>query len=694
MTFKARVSIWSLVGVFCGMASNAQADEGMWLLNKLPEKQLKEKHNFQADPAWVEHIQKSCIRISDGGSASFVSPEGLLMTNHHVGSEAIQQVSNDEHNYLRDGFYAKTRDEEIKCPGMELSVLMKIEEITDKVNAGVTASMNPSDAAASRKEAMARIEKEAAEKTKLSPEIVTLYKGARYDLYLYKRYTDVRIVFAPEQGIAAFGGDLDNFEYPRFCLDVCFMRAYEDGKPAKTPDYLKWSASGPKEGELIFCAGHPGRTQRLFTVDHLKFMRDIEFPLILQCYNEREVELLQFCAQDDTHKRVGMEDLLYIQNGRKAYGGMVAGLQDATLMGQKQAKEMELKHFLLKDDVDKKDESNPWFQLSQALEKERYSYKAFFLLENRRAKLSRLFDIAKKLVRGAEERAKPDGERLEEFRESNLPSLKIDLFSAAPIDKDLEQLRLSDGLLRMGRILGGDDPIVVTALGGKDCETRAAELLAGTKLADVALRKKLFDSSVEELKKSQDTMIKFAFLMEKHARELVKRREEQYLGIEAAAYAKIAAAKFESEGDSVYPDATFTLRLAIGTVQGYEVAGNKIPAMTTFKGLYERGEKHHQQEPFTVPKRWMDAKSKLNLDTPFDFVSTNDIIGGNSGSPMFNSKGEVTGLIFDGNIQSLVWDFQFDQVRARAVSVHSQALIEALEKVYEAKDLVKEILGK
>ncbi|HUN81976.1 MAG TPA: S46 family peptidase, partial [Phycisphaerae bacterium] len=473
-------------------AASVHADEGMWCLNKLPKKVWKEKYGFEPSDSWIEHIQKSCVRIGAGGSGSFVSPDGLIMTNHHVGADAIGDVSDEKHNYMRDGFYARTRDQELPCPQMELTVLMKIEEITDRVNAKVTPGMSPAQAEAARKQAKSAIEKEAKEKTGLRPEIVTLYQGARYDLYLYKRYTEVKLVFAPEQQIAFFGGDLDNFEYPRFNLDCCFLRAYEDGKPAHVEHYLKWSAGGPKEGELIFVAGHPGRTQRLYTMDHLRFLRDVHVPLILNAYNEREVALLQFMARGDEQERIAKEELLYVQNGRKAYGGIQGGLLDARIMQRKQESEDSLRNFVKADEKREAKYGAAWGELASALKSSESYYAAYFLTENRRTSLCKLFDFARKLVRAGDERLKPDGERMEEYRDSGLPTLEVTLFSTAPIYDDLETFKLEDSLLRLGRILGGDHPVVRTALAGKDPHTRAKELVAATKLKDVAFRKSLY----------------------------------------------------------------------------------------------------------------------------------------------------------------------------------------------------------
>lgn len=672
----------------------ARADEGMWLINKLPSKELKQQYNFEPTAAWTEHVQKSCVRIGAGGSGSFVSPDGLVMTNHHVASDAIQDLSSEQHDYMADGFYAPTHEAELKCPHMELTVLQEIREITDRVNAAVTSGMSASDAFAARKKAMSEIEKEARERSGLQPEVVTLYNGARYDLYLYKRYTDVRLVFAPEAGIAFFGGDLDNFEYPRFNLDVTFLRAYENDKPAKVEHYLNWSKSGPKEGELIFVAGHPGRTQRLFTVDHLRFLRDVQLPLTLSCYNQREIALNQFMGRSEEHARIGKEDLLGIQNSRKAFGGIINGLLNPRLMNRKMEAEAALREFVQADPKRRAKYAAGWDKLSKALAEVQSFYTEYFMLESRRASLGRYHDLARKLIRAADEKRKPDGERLTEYRDANLPTLELDLFSEAPIYDALEQLRLEDGLIRLGRHLGGEHEAVVVAMGGMDAGSRAASLIGGTKLKDVAFRRKLYEGGTAAIAECNDPMIQFAQALNPMARALRDKYEKVFESVEKEAYAMIANAKFEKDGDRVYPDATFTLRLAVGTVAGYRDGSETIPAMTDMAGLYERAAQHKGRDPYNLPKRWAEGRNKLDLKTPFNFISTNDIIGGNSGSPMFNRDAEVTGLVFDGNLHGLIWDFQFDMEKGRAVGVHSQAIIEALRKLYGAGKLADEITKK
>lgn len=682
-------SLAALAILTCLAPSLVKADEGMWLLNNLPESQLKQKYGFEPTPEWIERIQKASVRFGNGGSASFVSPHGLVMTNHHVGADAIQNLSSAEHNYMRDGFYAATHAEELKCPDVELNILMEIRPVTDRINAAVKDGMTPADAATARQAEMSAIEREAQAETGLKPQIVTLYRGARYDLYLYKRYTDVRLVMAPEDSIGFFGGDIDNFEYPRYNLDISFFRAYEDGKPADTPNHFKWSRAGIRENDLIFISGHPGRTRRLYTVAHLKFLRDTWLPLILNCYYQREVAMLQLAARGEEEDRIAREDLLYVQNGRKAFTGMLTGLQDARIMAQKIREEESLRKVWTGENGRK----DPWTRIESALKEVEDWYPAYFLIENRRTGLCRTQSLAMKLVRAAQERAKPDSDRLAEYRDASLTSLELDLFSDAPIHMELERVRLQDGLMRLARILGADHPAVVDALGGVDAATRASALLGGTRLADVAERRRLYEGGLEAVNASNDSMIKFVRDFAKHGLALRKRYEDTFESVETEAYADIADARFTKYGENVYPDATFTLRLAYGTVKGQREDGRSVEPFTTIGGAFKHAEAHKHRPPFNLPKRWMDGRSKLDESIPYNFITTNDIIGGNSGSPMLNRQGDIIGIVFDGTIESLVWDFQFDDRHARAVGVDARAIVEALRKLYGAEALVKEMTG-
>src|SRR5712671_2558100 len=669
----------------------SHADEGMWLFNNPPYKTLQEKYHFQPTAAWLEHLQKSSVRFNSGGSGSFVSPDGLVMTNHHVGADALQKFGDEQHNYMRDGFQAKTRAEEKRCLDLELNVLMSIEDVSTRMNAAVKTNMAPEEAFVARRAVTAEIEKESLDKTGLRSDVVTLYQGGQYHLYRFKKYTDVRLVFAPEQQIAFYGGDPDNFEYPRFDLDICLFRVYENDKPARIEHYLKWSEAGVSENELVFVSGHPGRTSRLFTVAELEYIRDQRLPYALQRLHGLEVLLLSYSARSDENARRAKEDLFSVQNSRKAYIGELAGILDPNLMEQKQAAEKKLRDAVAADPA-WKETVGAWERIAEAQKIIGQNALRYNLIEGGHGLQSDLFGIARTLLRAAEEKPKPNPERLREFGEAGLASLEFQLFSEKPIYDDLEQLMLADSLTFLAGKLGCSDPLVQKVLDGKSPQERASELVRGTKMRDVALRKRLYQEGKAAVDAAHDPMIDLARLIDSEARSVRKIVETQSESKQQA-HAQIAKARFAIEGTSSYPDATFTLRLAYGAVKGYEENGAQIPFQTTLAGLYQRGEEHKNQPPFDVPPRWLKRKGRLDLKTPYNFVCTADIIGGNSGSPVVNRKAEFVGIIFDGNIQSLVLDFAFTEKQARAVSVCSQAIIEALRKVYDAKDLADELTG-
>lgn len=672
--------------------SPARADEGMWLLNQPPTRALKERYGFEPSPQWLEHVQKSCVRI--GASGSFVSPEGLVMTNHHVGYRAIEKLSTAERNLLETGFYAARHEDELRCPNTDVEVLWTIEDVTDRVEAAAGPGFSPAEALAARKAAMTAIEQEAEEKTKLHCEMVTLYHGARYHLYSYKRYTDVRLVFAPEEKIAFFGGDVDNFEYPRFNLDCCFFRVYENEKPLRPAHYLKWSRRGAADGELTFIAGHPARTRRLLTVDHLKFLRDVELPSILNRYWRRECQLAAFAGRDAEHARIAAGEIRGIANSRKAFTGTLAGLMDPAVMQAKIDAEKKLRAAVDANPEYKAKWADAWDHIATA----QRTYRGFYLrhssLEGRRAVLqSSLLTFARHIVRMAEEKTKPNEKRLREYTDAGLKTLEPDLYSEAPIHDALEIDKLASGLSFFVETFGGDDPLAVAALAGQSPIARAQELVRGTKLKDVEFRKQLVAGGQDAVSTCDDPMIRFAASIDQEARALRKRHEDEVESVEKANYAKVAAAQFATLGDAIAPDATFTLRLSFGPIKGYREGDREIAPFTNFAGLYERFKARQGVAPFDLPPRWLNPERSVRLDTPFNFVCTADIIGGNSGSPVFNQAGEVIGLVFDGNIHGLVWDIAFTEEQGRAVAVDSRAIIEALSSVYNAERLVAELVG-
>jgi hypothetical protein len=668
-------------------------DEGMWLFNNPPKAHLKAKYNFEPTDAWLNHLQKSSVRFNSGGSGSFVSANGLVMTNHHVAADALQKMGTKDRNYYRDGFHAKTYAEESKCEAMELNVLMSIEDVTERVNASSKAGAKAEDSFAARRAVISEIEKESLDKTSLRSDVVTLYQGGAYHLYRFKKYTDVRLVFAPEQQIAFFGGDPDNFEYPRFDLDMAFFRVYENDKPAKIEHFLKWSKAGAKEDELVFVSGHPGKTNRLNTVDELQYFRDIGYPFLLNRLNRWEVLLNAFSGRSEENARQAKEFLFGVQNSRKARVGGLGGLLDPEMMARKQAYELKLKEAVAKD-AKLADAKTAWDKVTASEKIRAELIKPYTVLEGAAGFNCEIFGIARTLVRAAEEKPKKNQERLREFRDSALESMELQLFSEEPIYDEYEIVKLADGLSFMASILGYKHPIVVTSLAGKSPQQRAAELVLGSKLKDVNERKRLYKEGAKAITASKDPILLLALAVDAESRKIRKRMELEVEEPKRQAYAEIAKVKFALEGTSTYPDATFTLRLAFGTVKGYEENGKKVPAETYYSGLYERSTEHMNKSPFDLPQRWIDKKGKLDMKVPLNFVCTADIIGGNSGSPVVNKDAEVVGLIFDGNIQSLVLDFAFTEEQGRAVSVHSQGMIEALRKVYEATNVADELEGK
>ncbi len=710
---RSRLPVLAAAAAFLGLIMTPdftlQADEGMWLFNNPPRAQLK-KYDFDPTEKWLDHVRLSSVRFNSGGSGSFVSPDGLVMTNHHVGADDLQKLSTEEKNYLRDGFHARTRAEELPCKGLELNVLIGIKDVTAEVEKSVPAGAAGAEAFKLRQSKIAELEKGSADPEKnIRADVVTLYAGGQYHLYTFKKYTDIRLVFAPEKQAAFFGGDPDNFEYPRYDLDVCFFRVYENDKPLKCEHHLAWSKDGSKDGELVFVSGHPGRTNRANTIDELKYLRDTGYPYLLNRLNRLEVLLGAWVGRSEANRQKGEDELFGIQNSRKARIGGLAGLMDPALLGRKESEQKRLKDYVV--GMQKVMSSLPaWHadamrafdQVAKAEKVRAELIKDITVLENGGGFNSHSFSIARTLLRASEELPKPGGERLREFADARLPSLKFQLFSDEPIYEDLETLKLADGLQFLAVTLGADSDLVKKVLSGKSPRERAYELISGTKVRDPKVREKIF-ADIESAAKAgkpfdlaalKDPMIEVARIVDAPSRALRKRFETEVEEPKRQAYAALAKAKFAMDGDKVYPDATFTLRLAYGTVKGYKEDGKEVPPFTTMAGLYKRSAEQGNKGPFELPKRWVERKDKLDLSTPFNFVCTADIIGGNSGSPVINRNAEVVGLIFDGNIQSLVLDFIYDQDIARAVSVDSRAIVEALRKVYDANDLADEITGK
>ncbi len=655
-----------------------------------PLKQLKAQYNFTPTQAWLDHVRLSSVRLNDGGSGSFVSPHGLLLTNHHVARGQLQKNSTAGHDYIQTGFYASAPDQEMKSPDLEVNVLVSMENVTDRVQAAVKNVKGAEAEFSARKAAIAAIERESQEKTGLRSDVVTLYQGGEYWLYRYKKYTDVRLVFAPEQQIAFFGGDPDNFTYPRYDLDLALFRVYENGKPIDSKDYLKWNPKGAADNDLVFVSGNPGSTERLDTIAQLTQERDLVEPNTLKILKDRIRVLKEFSAKGPEQAREAASRVFSLENSRKAYEGRLQGLDDPAVFAKKQKEENEFKAKVMANSQWKSAYGNAWTEIEAAEKKaaSRYKEQYYHGLD------SSLASLATTIVEYVAEIKKPDGERLPGFHDSQLDSLKFQLASPAPTYNDMEIARMTGALSLDLAEAGPNDPFVKTVLNGQTPQQVATALVNGTKLGDPAERKKLIDGGESAVAASSDPMIVLARKLDPMRRELIKWNEQNVESVEQRAGEQLGKARFAAYGKTMYPDATFTLRLSYGQVKGYPMNGTEAPPKTTMFGLYDRAASFNYDGPFDLPSRYKEGRGKLDLSTPMNFVTTNDIIGGNSGSPVINRNAEIVGLIFDGNIESLVGDFVYDIGKNRAVAVHTAAMTEALTKLYGAQKLVDELLGK
>jgi hypothetical protein len=669
----------------------ALADEGMWTFNNVPRAEIKKKYGFDVTDEWLKKAQMASVRFNNGGSGSFVSPNGLVLTNYHIVEDIVNEVSTPQKDLAKEGFVARTRGEEIKAPSLELNVLMSIEDVTTRVNGAVKAGASDAEAFAARRAESSAIEAESTKLNGLRSDVVTLYQGGRYNLYRYKKYTDVRLVFVPEFQAAFFGGDPDNFNFPRFNIDMALVRVYENDQPVHPGSFFKWSTAGTKEGELVFVTGHPGSTARLNTVAHLQELGDTSIPIVLRLLERREAMLKKYMAMGEEQSRQSQNELNSVQNSLKVYRGQLAGLKDKALMDRKTSDENALRKSIAGNPDRQKMYGDAWDSIAKAHQGLPSYIRERRIFDQGSGFNTTTFGIARTLVRLAAESDKPNAQRLPEYTDARRASLELSLYSPAPIHDDFEKLKLADSLAFMVELLGADHPLGKQILNGKTPEARATELIEGTKLKDVAFRKELAAGGSKAIAASTDPMIVLARTIDPKARELRMRYENEVTGVERANYSKIARARFETEGDKLYPDATFTLRLSYGAVKGYMENGKKVAPFTTLGGLYDRSAGFKSAFPYTLPPRWVEKKSAVNLSTPFNFVSTNDIIGGNSGSPTINQNGELVGLIFDGNIQSLVGDFIYDESVNRAISVDVRAMSEVLRKVFDANEIADEL---
>jgi hypothetical protein len=678
------------------MSADIRADEGMWTFDNLPIRQLKERYGFEPTPEWIAGVRSASVRFNSGGSGSFVSRDGLVMTNHHVAADTLQKISSSAKDFYKDGFLARNRDEEVKALDLELNALVGIQDVTDRVNAAVVEGMDDAAAAKARRQAMATIEKESFERTGLRSDVVTLYRGGRYHLYSYKKYTDVRLVFAPESAIAFFGGDPDNFEFPRYDLDVAFFRAYEDGKPAKPAHALPWGEGGTKEGDLVFVAGNPGSTSRLNTLAHLEYLRDVSLPLSLASQKDREETLNDYGRRGAEATRQAKQDLYGIQNSLKALRGRLAGLQDPALIGRKAAHERELRDRIAADPRRSAAYGPAWDKIARSLDAARRASRPAMFLEGGTAFNSHLFHFARTIVRLVEEDTKPNAERLREYGDAGRASLERALYSPAPIYPEYEEAKLARSLTFWRRAMGESDPTVARVLDGRTPEDAARALVRGSKLADVNVRKALVKGGRDAVAASDDPIIRVARDVDHEARAVRKIVEDEVDGVQTAQYALIARALFEDQGTSAYPDATFTLRLAYGTVKGYEEDGRRVPPYTTIGGAFAHAAAHGNADPYVLPASWFEAKAagRLNVETLLNLATTADTIGGNSGSPVIDRSGAVIGLNFDRNRYGLARDFGYDDRLGRNIAVDVRGITEALRSIYRADELLRELRGR
>ena len=682
------------------ISAPAFSDGGMWTFQEFPHALLKREHGADVSNAWLERVRTATIRLSNC-TASFVSPEGLILTNHHCAEACLDEHSSKDQNLITAGFLARTREQELKCGTQIADVLMAMEEITAKVDAA-TRGLDAKAANDKRKATMTQLEQACEQESKGAKggpykcETVDMYQGGQYWLYKYHRYSDVRLVFAPERGIAAFGGDPDNFQFPRWCLDMSVLRAYgADGKPAATPSFLSLRPEGPNAGELVFVSGHPGNTSRLLTVAELETLRNVILPRWLLRASELRGRLIEFGKTSPEAARIVEDPLNGIENSIKVRRKLLDALLDDRLMQSKRTQEEALRAKVAADPQLSKTIGDPWGEIAKAQVREEELYLPYVFVEQGVGlggnPPGRLFGYARTLVRGTAERTKPNTERLREYSDSALPRVVQRLEAPVPVYPELEKLSLSFSLERMREWLGPDAPIVRQLLSQDSPDTLAAKLVDGTQLGDPQVRKRLWDGGAAAVDASKDPMIVLARSVDAQARAVRKTYEDEVEAPDDAASEKIARARFQVFGTSEPPDANFTLRLNFGTVQGWKEAGGEVEPFTHLSRLFERAT---GQEPFKIPDSWLSVKDTLDMQTRFDLSSNNDIVGGNSGSPLIDVNGRVVGLMFDGNIHSIAGDFWFDPQMNRAVAVDPQIIFEALRKVYKAKELLTELGAK
>lgn len=668
--------------------SAAQADEGMWTFDNFPSATVKAKYGFGPDQAWLDRVRQSAVRLTSGCSASTVSPNGLVLTNWHCVSECVQALSTKQNDYAANGFLAAKAEDERTCPGVQAEILMSIADVTPRIKAAI-AGKAAADVAKARQGEIAKIEEEGCKADKkLQCEVVSLYRGGQYKLYTYRKYEDVRLAFAPETATGFFGGDPDNFNFPRFCLDSALLRLYEDGKPVATPAYLPWTTEVPKEGDVVFVAGNPGSTQRLFTKAQLEFERDWLLPTRQLVRSELRGRLLNYAAQGAEQKRTSSDMLFNIENSFKAQYGQMRALLDPEFFAAKVNEETSLRARLKKNAALAKEIGDPWADMEKVVAAQRELFMSHDWLQARAGSISQLYGHARALVRAAEERAKPNADRLPGFTESDLPQLERLMKEQVPVYPDIERIGLELWLSKAREFLTVDDPRVQRLLGKESPEALAASAVKDSKLGDANARMALWNGGKAAVDVSADPLIVLARRAEADSRAVLTAWRERVEGPAALAAERLARVRFALDGDKVYPDATFTLRLSYGVVAGWTYQGRTVTPFTTMGGLYARAT---GAEPFALAPKWVAAEASVDKSAVFNLSTTNDIIGGNSGSPLIDAKGRVVGAVFDGNIHSLGGGYGFDARLNRTVSVSTAAIGEALKKVYKADRLAAEL---
>ncbi len=672
------------------LAAPAFADEGMWTPNSFPFDQVNRKYGLHIDRQWLDHVQAGAVRLAGGCSASVVSSTGLVLTNHHCVAGCVRNLSSPERDYVNGGFFTAATNEEKQCPGMQAEILQSITDVTPAIR-GATEGKSGADFGRARNTAIAGIEKQACQGRERTNrcQVISFFRGGEYKLYNYRKFTDVRLVFAVEYDAAFFGGDPDNFNFPRYDLDFSFLRLYDGGAPAKTPQHLKWNPLAPKQGDPVFVAGNPGGTDRLLTAGQLQSLRDVVQPLSLMLGAELRGRLTRFGEESPEHARLANRDLFGLENGLKAMRGEHEALLQADVIETRRAADAELKRRVDADPELRREIGDPWKEMEDAQKQRAALYKPYYLLEARAGYGSTLYRYARTLVRAAEEKVKPNGERLREYTDARLPLLEKTLLDRQPVEPDLEQLKLEFWLTKLREELTADAPETALFL-GSDSPQALATALASAKLADAQLRRKLWDGGLAAIEDSDDPMIRFVLRTDAKVRDLRSTYEKLVEDTTDDASQRIARARMAIYGNSGYPDATFSLRFTYGTIDGWTEGSRTISPFTDFAGLYRRAT---GQEPFRLAQRWLDDRDRLDPNTVFNMSSDNDIIGGNSGSPLLNAKGEVIGAIFDGNIHSLGGTYFFDPKLNRAVSVSTAAMTEALNKVYGQQRLVAELMA-